>query len=67
MVLDGSKEASTRLASMLFWDVNNGISRRSWARNEGAIFAIKRAMKTQPLLKVTIPNRVEDGLFNDQN
>jgi len=63
MVLDGSKEASIRLQSMLFWDVNNGISRRSWARNEGAIFAIKRAMETQPLLKVTIPNLVEDKLL----
>jgi len=64
MVLDGSKEASRRLASMLFWDVNNGISRRSWARNEGAIFAIKRAMEQQPLLKVTIPNIVDDRLIN---
>ena len=64
MVLDGSKEASRRLASMLFWDVNNGISRRSWARNEGALFAIKRAMETQPLLKVTIPNRVADNLLD---
>jgi urocanate hydratase len=64
MVLDGSKEASRRLASMLFWDVNNGISRRSWARNEGAIFAIKRAMETQPLLKVTIPNIVDDSLLD---
>ena len=63
MVLDGSKEASKRLESMLFWDVNNGISRRSWARNEGAIFAIKRAMATQPLLKVTIPNIVDEQLF----
>ena len=63
MVLDGSKEASNRLASMLFWDVNNGISRRSWARNDGAIFAIKRAMETQPLLKVTIPNIVDDSLL----
>jgi len=63
MVLDGSKEASRRLAAMLFWDVNNGISRRSWARNEGAIFAIKRAMETQPLLKVTIPNLVDEQLF----
>jgi urocanate hydratase len=63
MVLDGSKEASRRLESMLFWDVNNGISRRNWARNEGAIFAIKRAMETQPLLKVTIPNIVDDSLF----
>lgn len=64
MVLDGSKEASRRLASMLFWDVNNGISRRSWARNEGAVFAIKRAMQTQPLLKVTIPNTVADNLLD---
>ncbi|MBX9806881.1 MAG: urocanate hydratase [Flavobacteriaceae bacterium] len=63
MVLDGSKEVSKRIASMLFWDVNNGISRRSWARNEGAIFAIKRAMKTQPLLKVTLPNLVDENLF----
>jgi urocanate hydratase len=63
MVLDGSKEASRRLASMLFWDVNNGISRRNWARNDGAIFAIKRAMEMQPLLKVTIPSIVDDQLF----
>jgi urocanate hydratase len=63
MVLDGTKEASKRLASMLLWDVNNGISRRSWARNEGAIFAIKRAMETQPLLKITIPNIVNEMLF----
>ena len=63
MVLDGSNEASKRIKSMLFWDVNNGISRRSWARNEGAIFAIKRAMETQPLLKVTLPNLVNDELF----
>jgi urocanate hydratase len=63
MVLDGSKDASRRLESMLFWDVNNGISRRSWARNEGALFAIKRAMEKQPLLKVTIPNLVDDKLL----
>jgi len=63
MVLDGSKEASKRLASMLFWDVNNGISRRSWARNDEAIFAIKRAMEVQPLLKVTLPNIVDETLF----
>ncbi|KVV15628.1 urocanate hydratase [Flavobacterium sp. TAB 87] len=63
MVLDGSKEASKRLASMLFWDVNNGISRRSWARNEGSIFTIKRAMETEPLLKVTLPNLVDENLL----
>ncbi len=64
MVLDGTKEASRRLASMLFWDVNNGISRRSWARNEGAVFAIKRAMEVEPLLKVTLPNLVDDALLD---
>ncbi|NBW28366.1 MAG: urocanate hydratase [Flavobacteriaceae bacterium] len=64
MVLDGTKEATKRLQSMLFWDVNNGISRRSWARNEGAIFAIKRAMEVEPLLKVTLPNIVDDSLLN---
>ena len=64
MVLDGSQEASKRLTSMLFWDVNNGISRRSWARNEGAIFAIKKAMEMQPLLKVTLPNLVADHLLD---
>ena len=63
MVLDGSKEASTRLKQMLFWDVNNGISRRSWARNEGAIFAIKRAMEIEPNLIVTLPNHVDDNLL----
>ncbi|MEO1031119.1 MAG: urocanate hydratase [Bacteroidota bacterium] len=63
MVLDGTKEASIRLKQMLFWDVNNGISRRSWARNDGAIFAIKRAMEAEPNLKVTLPNHVDDDLF----
>ncbi len=64
MVLDGSKEAERRLKSMLFWDVNNGISRRSWARNEEAIFAIKRAMEAEPNLKVTLPNLVDADLLN---
>ena len=63
MVLDGSSDASRRLESMLFWDVNNGIARRGWARNEGAVFTIKRAMEVQPLLKVTIPNMVDDALL----
>ena len=63
MVLDGTKEASRRLHQMLFWDVNNGISRRSWARNEGAIFAIKRAMEVEPNLKVTLPNQVDEDLL----
>jgi len=63
MVLDGSKAASRRLKQMLFWDVNNGISRRSWARNEGAIFAIKRAMAIEPNLIITLPNLVDDNLL----
>ncbi len=64
MLLDGTTEAEKRLKSMLFWDVNNGISRRSWARNEGAVFAIKRAMEAEPQLRVTLPNEVEDSLLN---
>ena len=64
MLLDGSKEAANRLRSMLFWDVNNGIARRSWARNDEAIFAIKRAMESEPNLKVTLPNLVDDHLLN---
>lgn len=63
MLLDGSDDADRRLKSMLFWDVNNGISRRSWARNEGAIFAIKRAMEVEPMLKVTLPNFVDENLL----
>ncbi|MGK0324374.1 MAG: urocanate hydratase [Psychroserpens sp.] len=64
MVIDGSEDAERRLKSMLFWDVNNGISRRSWARNEEAIFAIKRAMASEPNLKVTLPNIVDDKLLD---
>jgi urocanate hydratase len=64
MVLDGSNEAQQRLESMLFWDVNNGIARRSWARNEEAVFAIKRAMASNPNLKVTLPNFVDSKLLN---
>jgi urocanate hydratase len=64
MLLDGSADADRRLKSMLHWDVNNGISRRSWARNEGAIFAIKRAMEREPLLKVTIPEIVDNDVFS---
>ena len=63
MLLDGSADAERKLKNMLFWDVNNGISRRSWARNEGAVFAIKRAMEAEPNLKVTLPNFVSDELL----
>ena len=65
MLIDGSKAASKRLKSMLFWDVNNGIARRNWARNDEAIFAIKRAMKREKKLKVTIPNKVDTSLFKN--
>ncbi|MFO7723484.1 MAG: urocanate hydratase [Bacteroidales bacterium] len=64
MVLDGSDDADRRLRMMLFWDVNNGIARRSWARNEGAVFAIKRAMENNPGLKVTLPNLVDDSIID---
>ena len=63
MLLDGSSEASERLKSMLFYDVNNGVARRSWARNKEAIFAIKREMERTPNLKVTLPNLVDDNLL----
>ena len=65
MLLDGSAEAEVRLKKMLFFDVNNGIARRSWARNEEAIFAIKREMDRTPNLKVTLPNIVAEDLLDE--
>ncbi|MEM9023830.1 MAG: urocanate hydratase, partial [Bacteroidota bacterium] len=65
MLVDGTAACAKRIRSMLHWDVNNGIARRSWARNEEAIFAIKRAMEAEPRLKVTLPNIPEDGLLNN--
>ena len=64
MMLDGSKDSERRLKSMLFWDVNNGISRRCWARNKEANFAIKRAMEMEPNLRVTLPNIASDEILN---
>ena len=63
MLLDGSADAEQRLKNMLFWDVNNGISRRSWARNDGAMFAIQREMERYPQLKVTIPEIADEDLI----
>jgi len=63
MVLDGTKEAAQKVVNMLFWDVNNGISRRSWARNKGALFAAQRAMYKEPRLKITMPNLADDDLI----
>lgn len=65
MLLDGTPEADARLKSMLHWDVNNGIARRAWARNKGAVFAIKEAMKREPMLKITLPNEADEGLIDD--
>ncbi len=62
MVIDGSEDAARRIEEMLLWDVNNGIARRSWARNEGAIFAIRREMERTPGLKVTLPNIADEEL-----
>ena len=63
MLIDGSIESESKIESMLFWDVNNGVARRNWARNQGAIDQIKRAMEKNPELKVTLPNLVEDKLL----
>ncbi len=63
MVLDGSDDADRRLKMMLHWDVNNGIARRSWARNDEAVFAIKKAMEAEPRLRVTLPNIADDDLI----
>ena len=63
LVLDGSKEAEQKLQNMLLYDVNNGIARRSWARNEGAIFALKREIERTPNLEVTLPNLVDEQIL----
>ncbi len=65
MVLDGSEDSERRLRMMLHWDVNNGISRRNWARNDGAISAVKRAMEYEPLLKVSIPNTADESMLEN--
>ena len=67
MLLDGSKESQEKLTQMLFWDVNNGIARRNWARNPHAISTIKRAMIKESKLQVTVPNLVDEQLLNDLN
>ena len=64
MVIDGSEDSARHIEEMLLWDVNNGIARRSWARNEGAMFAIKRQMERTPLLKVTMPNLADMDFIN---
>ena len=65
MLIDGSEDSARHIREMLFWDVNNGIARRSWARNEGSMHAIEREMQRTPGFKVTMPNLVEDDLINN--
>jgi urocanate hydratase len=65
MLIDGTKESEENLRNMLFFDVNNGVARRSWARNEEALFAIKREMKRSPNLKITLPNLVNENILKD--
>ena len=65
MVIDGSEDSKERLQSMLHWDVNNGVARRAWARNSGAVTSIKEAMKSNTSLKVTLPNIVDKNLLEE--
>ena len=65
LFIDGSEKSENDIKKMLFWDVNNGIARRNWARNKEATFAIKRAMKNEPLLKVLVPNLVDDKIIEN--
>lgn len=64
MVIDGSEDSDRRIREMLLWDVNNGIARRSWARNQGALSAIRREMERQPLLRVTLPEMTDDSVID---
>jgi urocanate hydratase len=64
LVIDGSRDADRRIKKMLYWDVHNGIARRAWARNRGALEALERAMKEEPLLKITVPFLADPGVLN---
>ena len=64
LLLDGSEDASIRLQSMLSWDVNNGVARRAWARNEGAEFAAKKAMQKDDDLHITLPHHADDDIVD---
>ena len=65
MVIDGSEASDRRIREMLLWDVNNGIARRSWARNEGAVSAIRREMERTPGLQVTLPNAADEEMIRN--
>ena len=64
MVIDGGEDSARHISEMLFWDVNNGIARRSWARNGGSMRSIEREMQRTPGLTVTMPNLVDDEIIN---
>ncbi|MCA9113362.1 MAG: hypothetical protein KDA52_25700, partial [Planctomycetaceae bacterium] len=64
-VLDGSEESAVRARRMLDWDVSNGLARRAWARNEGARWAVERAMADEPGLRVTLPAPADDAVVRD--
>jgi urocanate hydratase len=63
MVLDGSERVDLNIRRMLYWDVNNGIARRAWARNDGAVWAAEAAMEKEPLLQITLPSPADDELI----
>ena len=65
MVIDGTADSDRHITNMLFWDVNNGIARRSWARNDGAVEAIRREMARTPGLQVTLPNSADDNVIRN--
>ncbi len=65
MVIDGSDESERRIKEMLAWDVNNGIARRAWAQNDGAVFAIQKAMEKEPSLRVTLPSAANPRIVSD--
>ena len=65
MVIDGSVVSERNIDSMISWDVNNGIARRSWARNTGAPFTITKAMEKDPKLDVTLPKLVDSNILDD--
>ncbi|MDD3522798.1 MAG: urocanate hydratase, partial [Bacteroidales bacterium] len=64
LVIDGTSDADRRIRSMLFWDVNNGIARRAWARNPGALSTLKRTMEEEPLLRVTVPSLADPSVLD---
>ena len=65
MLLDGSELADRRIQEMIEWDVNNGIARRAWAQNPGALHAIKAAMNSNPDLKITLPHHADDTVVTN--